>query len=531
MSFSVLLINPPASYRKENIVTANLGISMLSAFIKKETNFDVNILDTRFEALTTKQAAEKILSLQPDIIGISLCVHEPAEWTNEMLSLVKPKLPNLHVTLGNYFPSLFPEKALNFIPEADSIVIGEGEHTFLELLHSLSREDNWQQVKNIAYRDENNHMVRSPCRGLIQNLDTLPYAERYLVQDDGELSEFVVEGARGCFFSCSFCAVSPFYGLSEGIKLRTRSAEHIFEEMLAIKRKFPQVKSYRFVDPDFISSICKERSEKLAKLLIEKLPGVKFKIDTRAASVIKNVPLLKLLKKAGLAKIGLGVESGSQRILDKMNKKTTVEQNIEASKILRKLGIDYSYGFMMITPWSTDKDMEENIELLKNIGRVGIHCIFHELTLIPGSSAFAEMEKTKRLNWSGKLYYFSYETPSRKIEKYRNLRRKFQEKFPLLFANMSFISESIRQLYHEEQCELALSVEESSNHLVIDIFGDFWQQSEAINADEETDTAFLSKCYEQHADRVDKLLKLIDPNIKLPCPADILPKNAPRYHV
>lgn len=532
MTFSVLLVNPPVSYRKENIVTANLGLSMVAAYVKNKSNFKVSILDARFDNLCPEEAAKKILKIAPAILGFSLCVHEPSEWINEVLSFVKRGLPSIHVSLGNYFPSLFPEKALDFIPQADSIVIGEGEVTFLDLASSFAVNGNWQETKSIAYRDKkSNKIIQTPRRSLIKDLDELPFAERYLVQDDGTHSEFVIEGARGCYFSCSFCAISPFYGLSSGIKLRTRSAENIFNEMFQIKTKYPEVKSYRFVDPDFISSICKSRSEKLAKLLIKKLPGVKFKIDTRAASVISNIPLLKLLKKAGLAKIGLGVEAGSQRMLDKMNKKTTVEQNIMAANILRELGIDYSYGFMMITPWSTEQDIEENVNLLKKIGRVGVHCIFHELTLIPGSAAFNEMQAEKRLDWSGKLYYFSYETGSKRIEHYRKLKQLFYKRFPLFFANMSFISESIRQLYHEERLMLAQSVEGLSNELVLELFNDFWAQTEKSVSSEDSDIDFISNCHTKYLQRVEALLRKTNPEIPLPCPAGRLPTNAPWYHV
>lgn len=101
---------------------------------------------------------------------------------------------------------------------------------------------------------------------------------------------------------------------------------------------------------------------------------------------------------AGLVGINMGIESGSQKILNKMRKCTKVEDNILATQILRDLDIDYSYGFMMITPWCLDEDIELNALLLEKIGKIELHKFFHEMTLIPGTDAFQEVIQEKELS-------------------------------------------------------------------------------------------------------------------------------------
>ena len=76
-----------------------------------------------------------------------------------------------------------------------------------------------------------------------------------------------------------------------------------------------------------------------------------------------------------------------------------------AEKILKEIGIDYSYGFMMITPWSLEQDIEDNIEILSTIGRIEFRSLFHEMTLIPGTKSFQMVQESDELSWCGSLSY------------------------------------------------------------------------------------------------------------------------------
>lgn len=535
MVFSIILINPntPGSYRKASIPTVSLGIAAIYSYVKQYSDENITIIDARCDGLSPLETFAQLKTIKPSVVGISLCVHESSGWTVELIDLIKELDSTIHITLGNYFPSLFPEKAFELIPRADSIVVGEGEVTFFELISAIKEQKDWRVTEGLAYQDGvANKIILNPRRALIEDLDQLPWAYRYMAKGDGSDMEVEMEGTRGCFFSCSFCSVSAFYGLSLGKKLRLRSAKNIYDEMSALKKKFPNLVHFRFVDPDFISATCRARSENFAKLFIESSMSIQFQIDARASSILKNIPLLKLLKQAGLVRIYLGVESGSEYILSKMNKLTKPEENIEAARILKALDIDCTYGFIMITPWSRDEDIEQNIRLLEKIGHVGIHNVFHEMTLIPGTAAFDEMKKAGRLIWKGKLYYFSYQTSSERIERLRKLRQVLEKERVQFFANLSFIYESIRRVKWAGEINRAERIEKASDKLSLDIFKFCWQKIADNQVLNQQDYAVIAKgCYKKFQPEVNKLLRLINPKIPIPCSADLLPHGLPARQV
>jgi anaerobic magnesium-protoporphyrin IX monomethyl ester cyclase len=526
MKFTITLINPntPGDYRKANVATVNLGIAALSAYIKKYSNYVVNIIDARFKNLTSREVYGELLKNPSDVLGISMCVHESSLWISSLACMVKKEFPLTHIALGSYFPSLFPQKAFELIPKVDSIIMGEGEITFFELISNLQNGLEWKHIHGIAYIDSNIHkVITNEHRKLIQNLDILPFPERYLAIGDGSNLEVEIEGARGCAFSCVFCSVRPFYGLSTGPLLRVRSAKSILDEMLILKKKFFNLRDFRFADPDFISASCKERAYKFAQLLVNKSLNFRLQIDTRAVSIKESRTLLKLLKKAGLVSVYLGIENGNQKILDKMNKYTTVEDNIEAANILRKLGIDYTYGFMMITPWTSNEDIDDNITLLKQIGQIGLHNVFHEMTLIPGTPIFNSMSNVNRVIWKGNLHYFTYKTNSKRIEHLREIRKTLGEVYPEFVANFYFIYKGIRQLRWDGEDTVATKLEYENNRLILNVFDYCWNKAGTYLPEKLKDIEVSRLCFERFSNRVNYLIEQIDPYAPIPCPANRLP--------
>ena len=233
MKLNIALINPNifgdpnvlGSYRKAKIPTVNLGLGSLAAYIENKSKHNVTIIDARIEGLDPKKAFEKIIEINPDIVGISLCSPESIAWTNPFIILLKTWKPNIHITLGNHFASLFPQKTLNQLKLADSIVIGEGEETFYNLITCISEKGDWKKIKSIAWKDDSHQIIVNDRRFFISDLNTLPIPKRAILKNEGIDCEMVIEGSRGCAYKCSFCTIGPFNGLHQGVALRQRTAK------------------------------------------------------------------------------------------------------------------------------------------------------------------------------------------------------------------------------------------------------------------------------------------------------------------
>jgi len=520
--FNIVLINPCinddalGAYRKAKLHSINLGIGSLAAYTEKELSVNIHIIDARFFALTPEEAYSKLVSYNPNIVGFSLCVHEAANWSGRLIKLIRVNHSNVHVSLGGYFPSLFPEKVFMDLPDIDSIVIGEGELIFCELCKCLKEGNDWKGVSGIAYRDKDKQKtIITPSRALIKNLDTLPWPRRYLAAGDGSNMEVVIEGARGCVFKCTFCAVGPFYHLSSGSILRIKSAQYLYDEITFLCQNYPKLQDFRFLDPDFIASKNKEKTVNLLKLLNNSSFKIRMHAEMRAPSIVQNRDLLIQLREAGLVHVNLGIESGSQKILDKMQKHCRVSDILEATAILRDLGIDYTYGFMMITPWVIEEDIEQNINLLRNIGKIEVHKIFSEMTIIPGTTVFEQLKSENRLQWQGRLQYYSYLTESPKIEHFREIGALLQMNYPQFFKDMLFIYSCIRNFRLNRDDLTAESIERQSDQLFIDLFDYCWSRALMPQCKTSINASIITSCFNQFAERVNHLVYFIKNNTSL----------------
>jgi len=406
MHVALIAPNNPGSYRSAEIVAEHLGLSVLAATLERGGH-RAAIVDARFHDLDPGTACLQALADDPRVVGVSLISMEAVDWTRRFANALRAAGSTVHLVLGGYFPTLQPERALQLVPQADSVVLGEGEVTLLELVRALEAGTDWRTLTGLALRSGGG-VTRMPRRPLVTDLDALPWPRHDLVEGMDEGFEVLIEGSRGCSAYCTFCAVGPFMGPEGRRRWRARSPGSVVAEMAAIRARNPRLRRFRFVDPDFLGAPDgEERARELAAWIREKLPGLQISVECRATS-IQNEALFRDLKEAGLIDVYVGVESGSQRILDLMNKRTTVAENLRAIALLQRMGIGYTYGFMMFTPWTTEEDLRANVAFLRTIGRVQFDKLFHEMDLIPATPALG-MARRSLLVEKGSSGYFSYD--------------------------------------------------------------------------------------------------------------------------
>ncbi|HEY8520472.1 MAG TPA: radical SAM protein [Gammaproteobacteria bacterium] len=316
-----------------------LGLLYLSAFLKAR-GYSVDVFDSTFEERARLLEA---LDRGPGIVGI---------YTNLMtrsaaLDIVRAaKERRWTVILGG------PESA-NYVDEyldrgADVVVIGEGELTLAELLPALSQVGPHRlgHVRGVAFRDETGAVVRTPAREQIRDLDALPFPDRdaidhgrYLEAWKGRhgMSSINLITARGCPYRCNWCS-HAVYGYSH----RRRSPANVADEVQAIIERYDPDQLWYADDVFTISHPWLEAYvEELERRGIHR----PFETITRADR-LQTEASVRLLKRLGCYRIWIGSESGSQRILDAMQRGVKVEQVRRSVKLAHAAGIEVGMFLM-----------------------------------------------------------------------------------------------------------------------------------------------------------------------------------------
>ena len=348
----------------------NLGLGYLSATLRR---FGYRVLVYNFNA-----EREEILAAarheRPLVIGLSLIFQFYLTRFAELVRTLREGGVACHLTIGGHFPSLSWQPTLEMIPELDSVVRFEGEVTLLELADMLSTGGEWRGIAGLAWRDDAGGIVSAPLRPLIHDLDSLPYPDRTQIERAflGRRSTHIL-ASRGCIRTCSFCSIHMFYRAAPGKVVRTRDPAHVADEIELLHER-DHISLFLFQDDDFpvygvkwqrwAGNFCDElhRRGLVGRIL--------WKISCRADAV--DEALFARMRDAGLYLVYMGLESGNDEGLETLNKRITVEQNLKAVATLKRLGIDFAFGFMLFEPATTFEMVRQDLDFLRAI--VGDGC-------------------------------------------------------------------------------------------------------------------------------------------------------------
>lgn len=355
----VLLVYPPM---KGVELAENLGLSYIASYLRNN-GINVLLIDTNLEGWSAKRAVEEISRIPAKVIGVTVPFQMYALEALNFISVLKERV-KVHISIGGIFPTFAYREILERFQSVDSIILGEGEVTFYELVRAIFKEEDWRNIYGIAYKEGNDIKV-TPMRPSIRNLDSLPFPARDNLKRIYEKTKIAsIISSRGCYARCSFCSVVPFYE-KLGPRIRLRSPENVLDELEILVREY-NVKNIVFCDGNF--TVSKERASRIAEEIIKRKLKINYAIESRATEVEED--FFKLLKESGLKRIFLGIESGSQTMLERFKKGITVEQNIKALEVLSKLDLYVSPGFIMFDDRTTLEEIQENIRFLKLARRI-----------------------------------------------------------------------------------------------------------------------------------------------------------------
>src|SRR5262249_48562078 len=309
---------------------------------------------------------ERIERLEPNVVGFSLIFQYMAPDFGRVIGELREKGVTAHFTMGGHYASFEPGEILNRTPGLDSVVRFDGEVTLVKLLNSLGTEKDWRTLPGIAYRSEDAQIQIPPLAKVVEDLDTLPWPDRLSIDYESHpMPTASVLGSRGCPWDCSFCSIRPFYEEQGGPLRRLRKPRAVVDEMIHLYRS-RGVPIFLFQDDDFLAGgkNAKLWAVEIADLIAaEGLTGdIAFKISCRSDEIDEDI--LTRLMAGGLTHVYMGVESGDEEGLLNMSKRMKPEAHVRAGRILKKLGLSYDFGFMLVDPYSSFRSIRQNIDFL-----------------------------------------------------------------------------------------------------------------------------------------------------------------------
>ena len=337
-----------------------LGLLYISAHLKRR-GFDVAVFDSTFRTFAEFEAT--LRRQRPAVVGL-YCNLMTKRTVLRMVATCRAA--GIPVVLGGPDPPYYAERYLD--AGADVVVVGEGELTLEELLPRLSAAAGGRDLAGVAgivYRDGEGRLVRTPPRALIRDLDAQPWPDRdaidlapYLAawrtrHGRGSLSLLT---ARGCPFTCRWCSRSVF-----GETHRRRSAAGVADEaQMLVERWRPEMLWY----VDDVFTIHRGFVLAYADEMARRSLRVPFECISRADRVDPDVA--DALARLGCVRVWLGSESGSQRVLDAMDRRVTVEQVASATRLLQRRGIEVGMFIMLGYPGEDEADLRATVDHLKH---------------------------------------------------------------------------------------------------------------------------------------------------------------------
>jgi anaerobic magnesium-protoporphyrin IX monomethyl ester cyclase len=395
----------------------NLGMGYLAAVLQRH-GCAVELIDVRDGG---EKIAARLAARQPLVVGFSLIFQFFLPQFREVAQQLRAAGITSHFTIGGHYPSLCHDELLTNFPEIDSVVRFEGEETLIELVDRLNAGQEWRDVDGIAYL-KGADVVTTQARPLVQDLDSLPFPYRpYGPEHIGGFPTLPLLASRGCIRRCSFCSIHTFYRTAPGKVVRVRQPEKIIEEMLHLYRQHG-VRVFLFQDDDF--PLWGKKGRRWAEELVARMHDsglaekVIWKISCRAEYVEPD--LFQAMREAGLFLVYMGIESGVNQGLEILFKQMTIEQNLDAVATLKRLGIVFSYGFMLFDPSSTFETIRENIGFLRKIVADGsAPALFSRMLPYGGTPIRDRLAKEGRLR--GDLTHPDYDFLDLRINEYHRL--------------------------------------------------------------------------------------------------------------
>jgi anaerobic magnesium-protoporphyrin IX monomethyl ester cyclase len=319
------------------------------------------------------QVKEVIGRLRADLYGLS-CFTANRRGVALVASCIREHHPQAHVVVGGAHATALPIELLEHYPAIDTVVLGEGEATFLELVERLESGQPTRGIEGTAYRADGRAQL-GPPRARIAQLDSLASPHDYF-------DTHLFMTSRGCPGRCTFCAKNVVWGS----KYRTHSVGYVLDTLAGALARLP-LKMLLVKDDTFTTD--RTRALEICNGIIDRGLSFIWSCDTRAD--VLDAELVRALRLAGCQRLSLGVESGSPAILHNIRKNVLPDAILEATELAKAVGLQVRYFMMLGNRGETAETFQQSLAFVQ---RAQPHqSIFACLSIYPGTPDFEELER------------------------------------------------------------------------------------------------------------------------------------------
>ncbi|OQZ00154.1 MAG: hypothetical protein B6D35_07550 [Candidatus Brocadia sp. UTAMX2] len=415
---TIILISPPpitTDWEPKKVLSGSPGVRMglLSiGSVLSQHSYSVKILDGILGKVDLASELHQIRPQETLFVGISSMTAQLPSAV-KAATIIREKHPSLPIIWGGVHATLFPEETCSD-SLADIVVIGEGEYTCLELAEALSGIRDLHSIKGIVYKNGDGKTIFTGNRSH-HDLNALPFPKYELFHLDDYLYRAIIDrediknrkfgkmlsihSGMGCPYQCTFCINTTVYRDGKYYTrspYRGKSAVRLLDEIEVLLKKY-NVDFIDFIDENFL--VDKSRFFQFLDGIEERQLTFTWFAGSRANYFNPGYLTHDVIARAsalGCVMMGIGAESGSQRILDFLKKGITVEQIEYAASALNKHRIVSEFSFMIGLPYETPDDMLKTIRFVKKLRTIGPYVGTQSPQLyrpIPGGELYDECVK------------------------------------------------------------------------------------------------------------------------------------------
>jgi len=380
----ILLINAPVKHKGRHTELAPpLGLLYI-ATVLRTAGYSTKVIDLNLAQAELSQVRSAIEQGHPRILGISTLT-ETYPAALKIADLAKRIDPSLCVVMGGAHPSVLPCDVASD-SRVDFVVKGEGEYTLLELAgYILQHLGSLDKIAGLIYR-QGNEITINPAREFIKDPDELPFPERRLLPlAEYECRATILASRGGCPYGCRYCAVNNIWQGKRRFRHPARVTEevaHIIRDSISSEIVF--VDDIFTLNKRYVLDLC-HTMKSVGRFNCE------WRCTTRADLV--DGSLLREMREAGCTGITYGVEAGSQKILEIMDKRLTLDQVKMAINLAQEANMRVTCAFMFPHPEDTEATIREQMSFMKELTDQGVQVSLSFTTPLPGTDYYEHAEE------------------------------------------------------------------------------------------------------------------------------------------